>query len=139
MVRDLLVDAYAEGRLTHAEHLERLDAVNSSRTLGELIPLFNDVVVPAQGWTPTSSIPRWGRILLTATGGAWILVAFITNAVWVITMVGSGHLHAYWPIWPMFGMSIPLLASLIIAVAAGREGRHGIEPRHEPPGELPPA
>ncbi len=45
VVNDLLGTAYAEGRLTPEELDERSDAVAQSRTLGELPPIIDDLVL----------------------------------------------------------------------------------------------
>ncbi len=147
VVRDVLGEGYAEGRLTHVEHLERLDAVNAARTLGDLVGLVDDLVVAGKvsgtavgGPLDSSAYPRWSRILLTAVGGSWILVAFIVNMVWILSSLTQGRFLYYWPMWPMFGMAIPVVAGCVIATAARREKRPGTLPgRRDERGELPPA
>ena len=39
----MLASALAAGRLTHAEHAERLDAAYAAKTLGDLVPLTRDL------------------------------------------------------------------------------------------------
>lgn len=120
VVREALSTAYTEGRLTHDEHVERLDAINQVRTVGELVPLVEDIYVPTPNVPPRSTAslvqPRVkrGPSAFVAFGGTWLTVAIITNVVWLITSMTQG-LHYYWPIWPMFGMAIPLLMSLIFS------------------------
>jgi Domain of unknown function (DUF1707)/Cell wall-active antibiotics response 4TMS YvqF len=46
-VADVLRDAYAEGRLSPAEHEERISAVYAAATFGELLPVLTDLPVPA--------------------------------------------------------------------------------------------
>lgn len=57
--RDLAAAAlgehYAQGRLTTEEHAERLDRIWSSRTRGELAPIFRDLPGTAHG--PFDSTP----------------------------------------------------------------------------------
>ena len=53
-----LSNHYAEGRLTHDEHAERLDAVWTARTHADLAPIFEDLPSPA---TTTAG----------SNGGAW--------------------------------------------------------------------
>ncbi len=47
-----LREALAEGRLSPDEHSERLDAVYSAKTLGELVPLTEDLPEPGAGHAP---------------------------------------------------------------------------------------
>ena len=56
-VAALLGAAYAEGRLTHEEHDERLAAVLAARTFADLIPLTTDLV-PLDPAPATVSSPR---------------------------------------------------------------------------------
>ena len=50
-----LSEHYAEGRLTHDEHAERLDAVWTARTHADLAPIFEDL--PSQGHRPPAASP----------------------------------------------------------------------------------
>lgn len=50
-----LREALAEGRLDPDEHSERLDAVYRAKTIGELVPLTEDL--PAPGPAPSSAAP----------------------------------------------------------------------------------
>ena len=54
-VAALLGAAYAEGRLTHEEHDERLAAVLTARTFADLIPLTTDLVPLGPGPATVSS------------------------------------------------------------------------------------
>ena len=49
-VAEILHTAYADGRITHEEHSERLSATNAAKTLKDLVPLTADLV-------PTESPP----------------------------------------------------------------------------------
>ncbi|CAL9430756.1 putative protein [Nocardiopsis dassonvillei] len=51
-----LQEAFAEGRLDPDEHTERLDAVYRAKTIGELVPLTEDLPA-ATGPSPTPSTP----------------------------------------------------------------------------------
>lgn len=53
-VVDVLRDALMSGRLTQDEHAERLEQTLQARTLGELEPITQDLVIPAQA-TPVSA------------------------------------------------------------------------------------
>ncbi|MEV0286517.1 MULTISPECIES: DUF1707 domain-containing protein [unclassified Kribbella] len=52
-VVDVLRDALMSGRLTQDEHAERLEQTLQARTLGELEPITQDLVIPAQA-TPVA-------------------------------------------------------------------------------------
>lgn len=55
-VAGVLGGALAAGRLTTAEHAERLDAVYAAKTMGDLVPLTRDL--PAEGDDPDAgSVP----------------------------------------------------------------------------------
>jgi hypothetical protein len=54
-VADVLNQAYAEGRITAEEHLERLEATNRAKTFGELVPLTADLVPGAAVSTPAAA------------------------------------------------------------------------------------
>ena len=55
-VADVLRESYAEGRLTPAEHEERLTAVYAATTIGDLVPILSDLPVPPGTLAvPTSS------------------------------------------------------------------------------------
>ena len=45
VIETVLADAFAEGRLTRSEYDERAEAAMTSRTLGELLPLVDDLPV----------------------------------------------------------------------------------------------
>lgn len=57
-VADILRDALAEGRLTTAEHAERIDVLYAARTMGELEPLTRDLPVPAGDRRPAPEEPQ---------------------------------------------------------------------------------
>lgn len=131
VVRDVLHEAYAEGRLSKDELDERIDHTLKARQLGELVPLVDDVSLPERRGEPDNRRARRREVAHRQSGeragldnavigvaSAWLFVAIVTNAVWVLTgMDGS-----YWPVWPMFGMGIGVLAMIIIRFAV-RFGR----------------
>lgn len=49
-VAERLREALAEGRLTAEEHEERIDAVYRAKTLGELVPITDDLPEPGSAW-----------------------------------------------------------------------------------------
>ncbi|WP_204910800.1 DUF1707 domain-containing protein [Microlunatus spumicola] len=59
-VASLLDAAYAEGRLTHEEHDERLERVLAARTFDDLVPLTSDLVpLDPAPTTVSSSTPQF--------------------------------------------------------------------------------
>lgn len=54
-VADILREALAEGRLDTEEHSERIDAVYSAKTMGELEPLVRDLPQPRTTAAPAAS------------------------------------------------------------------------------------
>ncbi|QBI51999.1 DUF1707 SHOCT-like domain-containing protein [Streptomonospora litoralis] len=57
-VADALADALSEGRLSHEEHAERMDAAYAARTLGELSPLTADLPAGAADLGDDSGLVR---------------------------------------------------------------------------------
>lgn len=72
---DVLSTALAEGRLTVAEHSERLDAIYQVKTQAEIVPLLDDL--PAQSVT-LAPAPSTG--LEPARGGRHNIVAILGGA-----------------------------------------------------------
>ena len=109
-IAERLRAAAAEGRLTSDELEERLETAFSARTEAELKPLVADL--PAAGVsTPPAGRGerrRWDRDHVRAYVG----VSLMLVAIWALT--GAGY---FWPIWPMLGWGIGVLAD------AGRLGR----------------
>ena len=95
-VAALLGDAFAQGRLTQAEHADRLGRALNARTVGELEPLTADLVRPAPtapaGWAyepqaaPTATlVSLFGG---TKRTGRWLVPASIVS----FTMFGGTEL-----------------------------------------------
>jgi Domain of unknown function (DUF1707) len=104
IIESVLADAFAEGRLTRTEYDERTDAALASRTLGELVPLVDDLPVAR---APRSNIPEaaarayvqerrqavWG--FLSASLICWV--------IWLATGFDGNGFDAGFP-WPLFVM-----------------------------------
>jgi hypothetical protein len=73
-IAEILRDALAEGRLTHEEHSERMDAAYAAKTVGELEPLVRDLPVqrPAAAPPPAPSAepPSSTQNLIAVFGGS---------------------------------------------------------------------
>ncbi len=103
----LIDQARLDGRLSPAEHDERADSAGAARTLGELVPLVSDLMVPAAGG-------RHGHLRRFTQAGAmgWIGLALLFNAIWLMTSISAGRPIYYWPMWPMFFIGLPLVMSM---------------------------
>jgi hypothetical protein len=67
-------NALAEGRLTAAEHSDRLDAIYSAKTHAEIVPLLDDLPGHSGSMVPAAAVPaarpaNRGRRLVAVLGG----------------------------------------------------------------------
>lgn len=140
----MLGNAYAEGRLDNDEYNQRLDQVMSSKSLGELVPVLSDIVpVAAQAPSPAPSGVQRGRPGFLAHFPRWWLgMAVMLNVIWLMTVLTSGHLIYYWPMWPMVGTAIPMIMGFMgnngrvnRQDRADRRGQRAIERHPESPGD----
>ena len=101
VIETVLADAFAEGRLTRSEYDERAEAAMTSRTLGELLPLVDDLPVAREPQSSPSSlheqaVRKWeGDRREALTGLVGISVLLWT--IWAVTMFGGFP----WPLFPM--------------------------------------
>lgn len=129
--RDVVVGALAaafqDGRLDASEHEERLSRALAAKQLGELEPLVSDISVapvPQPAAPAAEEGPKEARHALKETIRAWVLVAVITNVIWLVSMIaGAAGWVYYWPVWPMLGMGIPVLITLLYGESQGRSQR----------------
>ncbi|GIH69649.1 DUF1707 SHOCT-like domain-containing protein [Sphaerimonospora thailandensis] len=118
----------AEGRLDVDEFNERLERVYESRTYGELARLTVDLpeidlhTLPATvGRSGDQPRPRdKGRAGLKAAWGVWATVSMINWAVWLVAIIGAGHLIYPWPLWVMGPWGIVLLMGTIFGDGQAR-------------------
>jgi hypothetical protein len=109
------------GRLTIAEYDERLARAYAARTYGELEALTADLPRPAA--RPPAPVPAphgavQGASACGWSGGPsreaawrnWAVVAVIVLTVWTATVIGSGELRYFWPIWVIGPWGAVLLA-----------------------------
>ena len=96
---DLLREHAAQGRLTVDELDERLDRVYAARTRGELAPVVADL--------PALSAPERParRRTLRPEVVAYLAVNLLLIVIWAAT--GAGY---FWPIWPLLGWGVGLMA-----------------------------
>jgi hypothetical protein len=101
VIETVLADAFAEGRLTRSEYDERAEAAMTSRTLGELLPLVDDLPVAREPQSSPASlheqaVRKWAsdrREALTGLVGLSVLLW----TIWAVTMFGGFP----WPLFPM--------------------------------------
>ena len=128
-VATALGEHMAAGRLTVAEYDERLARAYTARTYGELAELTSDLPAPAR---PSAVGPD--RSLAPAGSGAsvhpghggwsggptpaaawrnWLVTGLVVLTVWVATVIGSGELHYFWPVWVIGPWGAILLAQTL--------------------------
>jgi hypothetical protein len=107
-VAEQLRAAAGEGRLSADELEARLEQAFSARTEGELEPLTADLPVPRRSVERRPR--RRGRD--SEHVRAYVGVSVMLVAIWALT--GAGY---FWPIWPILGWGIGVLAD------GGRLGR----------------
>ncbi len=110
VIESLLADAFAEGRLTHAEYDERSDTAMASRTLGELMPLIADLPVARaprtdimQGTDITQGAVRAYQQERRQAIWGFISASLICWAIWAATTGFSGF---PWPLFVMLGTGL---------------------------------
>lgn len=116
--RDLVVgaisEAYADGRLTREEMDDRLSQVQSTRLLGDLLPIVTDLM-PTREVASRSALARAGddeieRLALVryrerrrqALAGM-LVPSLICLTIWVWSMVSTGGPIFPWPIFVILG------------------------------------
>jgi len=90
-----LGEHYAEGRLTHEEHAERLDAIWTARTRADLEPIFEDLPTRAsKAIHPPQGHRRWRGVPFLPVAAALVLRSILTHLpFWIlIFFVGCGLL-----------------------------------------------
>jgi hypothetical protein len=118
VVRAVLVDAYADGRLTREEYDDRLNTLYGSRTLGELPALVTDLVLPdgpAMAPAPLLAAElrqrgarKWRKDVEESIA-AFLVPAIICTVIW-IAATGRGF---FWPAFPMLFLGINLLKTVV--------------------------
>jgi hypothetical protein len=101
VIESVLADAFAEGRLTRNEYDERAEAALTSRTLGELLPLVDDLPVAREPQSSPRSLQeqavrKWESDRREALTGL-IGISVLLWTIWAVTMFGGFP----WPIFPM--------------------------------------
>jgi Domain of unknown function (DUF1707) len=118
IVRVMLADAYADGRLTREEYDERLNTLYDSRTLGEVSALVTDLV-PPDGPSPAAA-PLLPADLRKRGAGKWrrdveesfvafLVPSIICTVIW-IAAAGGGF---FWPVFPMLFLGLNLVKTVV--------------------------
>jgi hypothetical protein len=117
IVRVLLADAFADGRLTREEYDDRLNTLLGSRTLGELSSLVTDLVPP--DGPPVAPAPllradlrtrgarKWRRDV-EESFGAFLVPSIICTVIWIAVTRG-----AFWPVFPMLFLGLNLVKTVV--------------------------
>jgi hypothetical protein len=119
VVRTVLTDAFADGRLTREEHEERVSSLLETRTLGELPGLVDDLVVvepvveetganlPATRDFREQGAAAYRKEVQEAVA-TFLMVSLITWGIWLFTSAPDGH---PWPIYPMLFLIVNLVGT----------------------------
>jgi hypothetical protein len=118
IVRVMLADAFADGRLTREEYDDRLNTLYGSRTLGEvsslvadLVPLDGPPVAPAplrHADMRTRGARKW-RKDVEESFAAFLIPSIICTVIW-IAITGGGF---FWPAFPMLFLGLNLVKTVV--------------------------
>jgi hypothetical protein len=113
VIETVLADAFAEGRLTRAEYDERTEAALASRTLGDLVPLVEDLPVsraPRSGAADIrqQAVRKWQADRREALLGVIGLSALLWT-IWAVATPGGFP----WPLFPV-GFALMNLARIVV-------------------------
>jgi hypothetical protein len=118
IVRTVLADAYADGRLTREEYDDRLNTLYGSRTLGEVSSLVTDLVPPdGPATAPAPVLPadlrtraarKW-RKDVEESFVAFLVPTIICTVIWIA--VGGGGF--FWPAFPMLFLGLNLAKTVV--------------------------
>jgi Domain of unknown function (DUF1707) len=118
VVRAVLADAYADGRLTREEYDERQNTLYGSRTLGEVSSLVTDLVPPdGPAAAPAALLPaelrkqgarKW-RKEVEESFAAFLVPSIICTVIW-IAAAGGGF---FWPLFPMLFLGLNLVRTVV--------------------------
>ena len=117
-VRQVLAEAYADGRLDRDEFDERSDRVRSVRVLGDLNPLLSDLVAPeprpgrslahvSRAEIETMAERHW-RAKRREASFSFLGASLVTTAIWFATSWRHGDFDPYF-FWPAFVIALSLL------------------------------
>ena len=118
IVRAMLADAYADGRLTREEYDDRLNTLYGSRTLGEMPSLVTDLVPPDGPATAPAPLPssdlrtrgarKWRRDV-EESFVAFLVPSIICTVIWIAVTSGG----FFWPVFPMLFLGLNLVKTVV--------------------------
>ena len=118
VVRRLLAEAYADGRLGREEYDERADVAGRARTLGELPPIVADLVWQAApradslAWASAEELRERALRAYEASRreafSSLVTVSAVVSVIWFVT--GGGF---YWPVFVILAVGANLLRVLL--------------------------
>lgn len=117
IIRVMLADAFADGRLSREEYDDRLNTLYGSRTLGEVSSLVTDLVPldgPAMARAPllradmrTRGARKWRRDV-EESFAAFLVPSIICTVIWIV-VTGGGF---FWPVFPMLFLGLNLVKTV---------------------------
>jgi hypothetical protein len=118
IVRAVLADAFADGRLTREEYDDRLNTLYGSRTLGELSSLVTDLVppdgAPVAPAPPliadlrTRGVRKWRRDV-EESFTAFLVPSIICTVIWLAVTRGA----FFWPVFPILFLGLNLVKAVV--------------------------
>lgn len=128
VVHQVLAEAYADGRLDRDEYDERCGRATSTRSLGELKALLDDLVAPVPA-TRRSLAHASQRDLEELAHKAWrtrrreasfsfVGASLVSTMIWFATCFGDGGFEPYF-FWPGFIIAFSLLHLVRVASSRG--------------------
>ncbi len=125
-VADTLREHMAQGRLTLDEFNERLEAVYSSKTYGELARLTADLPDIDLNNLPARQQPQAERRPakamdkgLKGAWAAWAMASSINWVIWLLVSVTSFEFIYPWPLWVMGPWGAVLLVTTVFYRMSG--------------------
>jgi hypothetical protein len=128
-VAEQLRGALDEGRLELHEYDDRLQRAYAAKTYGDLAELIRDlpsaaVAVPRQ---EPHQDPRSDRELtvrwLGELWGSWVSINALMVVIWLVSVLGSGELHYFWPVWVAGPWGAVLAWQTVLGLANGQPRR----------------
>jgi hypothetical protein len=123
-----LREHHADGRLDMEEFSERMERVYGAKTLAELEELMTDLPRDATPVAPTPAGPLAERRLRLRQSfyrslAIYLAVNGMLVGIWAVS--GAGY---FWPIWPIMGWGIAIVAQAVRALGPGA----GLDDQDEP-------
>jgi DUF1707 SHOCT-like domain len=133
-VAERLRIALDEGRLNLQEYDERLREAYAAKTYAELDTLLVDlpgaapvsqsqVAVPPGATVVDGRYPDATRRWLAEMWSGWTRVVAICVGIWAVTVVASGNLTNFWPVWVAGPWGAILLFQSVSGMTSGEPQR----------------